>query len=91
MTCHSWQRPQFCPPDPEIFTGLRVGFSLTLIGTLIGEMFGGLQGVGFLLMRAIGLHDVKTIMAITLLIVLFAAGVNTILLRIDHRLHRRTV
>ena len=76
---------------PEIFTGLRVGFSLTLIGTLIGEMFGGLQGVGFLLMRAIGLHDVKTIMAITLLIVLFAAGVNTILLRIDHRLHRRTV
>jgi NitT/TauT family transport system permease protein len=24
---------------PEIFTGLRVGFSLTLIGTLLGEMF----------------------------------------------------
>ena len=75
---------------PEIFTGLRVGFSLTLIGTLIGEMFGGLQGIGFLLMRAIGLHDVKTIMAITLLIVLFAAGVNTVLLSIDHRLHHRT-
>jgi NitT/TauT family transport system permease protein len=76
---------------PEIFTGLRVGFSLTLIGTLIGEMFGGLQGIGFLLMRAIGLHDVRTIMAITLLIVLFAAGVNTVLLSIDHRLHQRTV
>jgi NitT/TauT family transport system permease protein len=76
---------------PEIFTGLRVGFSLTLIGTLIGEMFGGLQGIGFLLMRAIGLHDVKTIMAITLLVVLFAAGVNTVLLSIDHRLHQRTV
>ena len=75
---------------PEIITGLRVGFSLTLIGTLLGEMFGGLQGIGFLLMRAIGLHDVKTIMAITLLIVLFAAGVNTVLLRIDHRLHQRT-
>jgi NitT/TauT family transport system permease protein len=75
---------------PEIFTGLRVGFSLTLIGTLIGEMFGGLQGIGFLLMRAIGLHDVRTIMAITLLIVLFASGVNTVLLSIDHRLHQRT-
>ena len=24
---------------PEIFTGLRVGFALTLIGTLLGEMF----------------------------------------------------
>ena len=24
---------------PEIFTGIRIGFSLTLIGTLLGEMF----------------------------------------------------
>jgi NitT/TauT family transport system permease protein len=74
---------------PEIFTGLRVGFSLTLIGTLIGEMFGALHGVGFVLMRAIGLHDVKTIMAITLLLVVFAATVNTLLLAIDQRLHHR--
>ncbi len=76
---------------PEIFTGLRVGFSLTLIGTLIGEMFGALQGLGFLLMRAIGLYDVRMIMAITLLVVGFAAGVNTALLAVDRRLHRRTV
>jgi NitT/TauT family transport system permease protein len=76
---------------PEIFTGLRVGFSLTLIGTLIGEMFGALHGVGFVLMRAIGLHDVKTIMAITLSLVVFAAGVNTLLLAIDRRLHHRDV
>jgi len=76
---------------PEIFTGLRVGFSLTLIGTLIGEMFGALRGVGFVLMRAIGLHDVKTIMAITLLVVVFAAGVNTLLLAIERRLHHRAV
>lgn len=76
---------------PEIFTGLRVGFSLTLIGTLIGEMFGSLQGLGFLLMRAIGLYEVKMIMAITLILVAFAAGVNTVLLVIDRRLHHRTV
>jgi NitT/TauT family transport system permease protein len=74
---------------PEIFTGLRVGFALTLIGTLIGEMFGALRGVGFVLMRAIGLHDVKTIMAITLMLVVFAAAVNTLLLAIDRRLHHR--
>jgi len=74
---------------PEIFTGLRVGVSLTLIGTLIGEMFGALRGVGFVLMRAIGLHDVKTIMAITLLLVVFAATVNTLLLAMDRRLHHR--
>ena len=76
---------------PEIFTGLRVGFSLTLIGTLIGEMFGALQGLGFLLMRAIGLYDVRMIMAITVLLIAFAAGVNSALLAVDRRLHHRTV
>jgi NitT/TauT family transport system permease protein len=74
---------------PEIFTGIRVGFSLTLIGTLLGEMFGSQRGLGYLLMTAIGLHNVQLIMAVTLLIVLFASAVSTILIVIDHRLHRR--
>jgi len=74
---------------PEIFTGLRVGFSLTLIGTLLAEMFASQRGIGFLLMNGIGLHNVEMIMAITLMIVTFAAVVSTALLAIDHRLHRR--
>jgi NitT/TauT family transport system permease protein len=74
---------------PEIFTGLRIGFSLTLIGTLLGEMFGAQRGLGYLLMTAIGLQNVKLIMAVTLLIVLFAASVSTLLIVIDRRLHRR--
>ncbi|HLJ19885.1 MAG TPA: ABC transporter permease subunit [Stellaceae bacterium] len=73
---------------PEIFTGLRVGFSLTLIGTLLGEMFGAQKGLGFLLMNAIGLQNVPLIMAVTLLLVLFAASVSTLLVVIDRRLHR---
>jgi NitT/TauT family transport system permease protein len=74
---------------PEIFTGLRVGFSLTLIGTILGEMFGAQRGLGFLLMTAIGLQNVRVIMAVTLLLVLFAASVSTVLVVIDRRLHRR--
>lgn len=74
---------------PEIFTGLRVGFSLTLIGTLLAEMFASQRGLGFLLMNGIGLHNVELIMAITLMIVAFAAVVSTLLLHIDHRLHHR--
>ena len=74
---------------PEIFTGLRVGFSLTLIGTLLGEMFGSQRGLGYLLMTAIGLQNVQLIMAVTLLIVLFAASVSTLLIVVDRRLHRR--
>jgi NitT/TauT family transport system permease protein len=74
---------------PEIFTGIRIGFSLTLIGTLLGEMFGSQRGLGYLLMTAIGLQNVQLIMAVTLLIVLFAASVSTLLIVIDHRLHGR--
>ena len=73
---------------PEIFTGIRVGFALTLIGTLLGEMFGSQRGLGYLLMTAIGLQNVQLIMAVTLLIVLFAASISTLLIVIDHRLHR---
>jgi NitT/TauT family transport system permease protein len=74
---------------PEIFTGLRIGFSLTLIGSLLAEMFASQRGLGYLLMNGIGLHNVELIMSVTLLIVVFAASVSSILLHIDHRLHRR--
>ena len=74
---------------PEIFTGLRVGFSLTMIGTVLGEMFASQRGLGYLLMNAIGLHNVDIIMAITLLLVIFAAVISIILLAIDRRLHNR--
>jgi NitT/TauT family transport system permease protein len=74
---------------PEIFTGLRVGFSLTLIGSLLAEMFASQRGLGYLLMNGIGLHNVELVMSVTLLIVVFAAAVSTLLLHIDRRLHRR--
>lgn len=73
---------------PEIFTGLRVGFALTLVGTLMGEMFGSQRGLGFLLMRAMGTHDMATIMSVTLLLVVFAVAVSVGLMAIDRRLHR---
>jgi NitT/TauT family transport system permease protein len=41
-----------------------------------------------MLMNAIGLHNVDVIMSITLLLVLFAATVSSILLSIDRRLHK---
>jgi NitT/TauT family transport system permease protein len=73
---------------PEIFSGLRIGFSLTLLGTMLGELFASQRGLGFLLMTAIDLNDVQTILAIAVLISLFAVVTNTILLAIDRRLRR---
>ena len=73
---------------PEIVTGIRIGFSLTLIGTLLGEMFASQRGLGHLLMQAMGLHNIERILALTLLLVVFAAGINALLLALDRRLHR---
>ena len=73
---------------PEIFSGLRIGFSLTLLGTMLGELFASQRGLGFLLMTAIDLHDVKTILSIAVLISVFAIASNAALLAIDRHLHR---
>lgn len=70
---------------PEIFSGIRIGFSLTLLGTLLGEMFASQRGLGFLLMNAIGLHNINLIMALTLLLTMFAGLVSTLLLHINRR------
>jgi len=75
---------------PEIVTGLRIGFSLSLIGTLLGEMFGSQRGLGYLLIQAMSRHDIDRILALTLLLVLFAAAVGAALLALDRRLHFRS-
>ncbi|HVI13644.1 MAG TPA: ABC transporter permease subunit [Pseudolabrys sp.] len=72
---------------PEIFTGIRVGFSLTLIGTVLGEMFAAQRGLGYMLMSAISLYNIELIMSVTFLLVALAASVNMALLVIDRRLH----
>ena len=74
---------------PEIFTGLRIGFSLTLVGTLMGEMFGSQRGLGYLLMIGMGQYNMLTIMSVTLLLVVFATVVSVTLLMIDNHLRRR--
>jgi NitT/TauT family transport system permease protein len=73
---------------PEIFTGLRIGFSLTLLGVIIGEMFASQRGLGFMIINGINTHDVPTMMAVILLIVLFAVTAGSLLLAADRRLHR---
>ena len=72
---------------PEIFSGIRVGFSLTLIGTILGEMFAAQRGFGYVLMNAISLYNIDVIMSVTFILVVFASSVNAVLLAIDRRLH----
>lgn len=74
---------------PEIVTGLRLGFSLSLLGVLIGEMFASQRGLGFLVMNGMHVHDVPLMMAVILLLVVFALVANSALLAFDRWLHRR--
>jgi NitT/TauT family transport system permease protein len=74
---------------PEIVSGFRIGFALTLLGTLIGEMFASQRGIGYLLVRAMETNDVATIMALALLLITLATGASWALLALDARLHRR--
>ena len=58
---------------PEIVSGMRIGVSLALLGTLIGELFASDRGIGFMLIQSVEHSDVPTTMAITVL--LFAVAV----------------
>ena len=71
---------------PEVVSGLRIGFSVTLLGVLIGEMFASQRGLGFLIINGISSHNVRLTTAVTLLVMLFAVGANGLLLALDRRL-----
>jgi NitT/TauT family transport system permease protein len=71
---------------PEIFSGIRIGVAVTLLGTLLAELFASSSGVGFALIRAMEIHNVVDIFALTLLIFLFAALINTSLHRLERTL-----
>ena len=68
---------------PEIVSGLRIGFALTLLGTLIGEMFASTSGIGFMLIHAMGRVETQTIMALAVLLFAFATMVNFAMLTFE--------
>jgi NitT/TauT family transport system permease protein len=74
---------------PEVFTGLRIGFTVTLLGVLLGEMFASKQGLGYLIMNAMSLAQSEEMMTVAIVLFAFAAIANGLLLWIEHRLHRR--
>jgi NitT/TauT family transport system permease protein len=73
---------------PELITGVRVGFSLTMLGVLIGEMFASQRGIGFLIINGISMHNVQMTTSVILIVVTFAIVANGFLLWLDKRLHR---
>jgi NitT/TauT family transport system permease protein len=73
---------------PEVMAGARLGFSLSLLGVLIGEMFASKRGLGFMINSAMGLGDISTIMAVAVFLSIFAVTANALLLLIDRAIPR---
>jgi NitT/TauT family transport system permease protein len=74
---------------PEIVGGLRIGFTLTLLGVLLAEMFAAKQGLGSLIINAMQLMQAEEMLTVAVVLFAFAALANALLLWIEHRLHRR--
>jgi len=74
---------------PEVVAGVRLGFALTLLGVLIGEMFASQRGLGYMAVNAMGLGDISTIMAVALLLTLIAVTCNSLMLMLDRKLQHR--
>jgi NitT/TauT family transport system permease protein len=74
---------------PEVFTGLRIGFTVTLLGVLLGEMFASKLGLGSMIITDMSLAQSEDMVAVAIILFLFAAVANALLLWIEHRLHRQ--
>jgi NitT/TauT family transport system permease protein len=74
---------------PEVVSGLRIGFTLTLLGVLLAEMFAAKHGMGFLIINAMQLLQTEEMLTVAVMLFLFAAVANALLLWFEHSLHRR--
>ena len=74
---------------PDIINGLRISFSLSFLGVLIGEMFSSQRGLGFLLVNGMAQNNVPLSTAVVTVIVLIAIAANTLMLRVGRRFARR--
>jgi NitT/TauT family transport system permease protein len=73
---------------PDLVAAIRIGASLSLLGVLIGEMFAAKRGLGYAAVTAMGLGDIRTILAIGLFLAVIAVAANIVLLALERRLRR---
>jgi NitT/TauT family transport system permease protein len=73
---------------PSLLTGPRLGFSLTLLGVILGEMFASRAGFGYELVEAITLHGMPRMYGLIAVIVLIAFRGHALFLAWEHRAAR---
>jgi NitT/TauT family transport system permease protein len=74
---------------PEVVSGLRIGFTTTLLGVVLGEMFASKRGLGFLMINAISTVQPEEMLTVAIVLFTFAAIANALMLWAEHRLYHR--
>jgi NitT/TauT family transport system permease protein len=75
LTADRWQilfRVRFPFALPHIFTGLRIGLTLAIIGVVVGEFVTAQSGIGYLISYASS--SLETAMALAAIVYLLGAG-----------------
>ena len=89
MGATSWQlyRKVVLPAVlPAVLAGMRLGIIYCLLGVLVVEMFGGIRGMGFLLVSLANAFRAPELFAATALVSLLSIGVVLGLERLNRRL-----
>ena len=74
---------------PSLASAARLTFSLTFLGLLICEMFSGVRGLGYELLRNVPLARIGDIVGEVLLIMILAIGPTAALRALERRVHLR--
>jgi ABC-type nitrate/sulfonate/bicarbonate transport system permease component len=73
---------------PFLITGLRLGMARALMGIIAAEIFGGGEGIGFLIQYAGSMFQIETVFVCVLLIASFGIALDRsfqmVLRRVDH-------
>ncbi len=89
MGATSWQlyRKVILPAVlPAVLAGMRLGIVFCLLGVLVVEMFGGIRGMGFLLVSLANAFRAPELFAATALVSVLSVGVVLCLERLNRRL-----
>ena len=70
---------------PSLVAGLRLGFSLTFIGVVVGEMIAGRAGLGVMLRAADATFDMKRTLVVVIVLAVLAVGINQLFLLWERR------
>jgi NitT/TauT family transport system permease protein len=73
---------------PSLMTGLRLGFNLSFIGVILGEMAASKSGLGYALMKSDAVFYMEKIICIVLVLTIIAIAVNYVYYAVEGKLSR---